>query len=394
LPALNEAERIQLRGQLATFKTSFYSDAAFTVPLIPLDAGIYPAFTIFNPSNMAMQSGVGSPEALPGQYKAEYLVPGDAVLSNDLARWRIEWLMVTEDNRQLNFVEEFDVRDTIITASTHREQKYITLAGKDARTMIRLAKIPVDLSLDVNIGASDAKIVDNVTLAANQIKYVADGDGFVFYYDIPGALVLANTSYVSVWMIRQTVGDIGQFTFQTITSVNANIMNLIASVRILIDKFQKRLGTYQAYEDSDIVEYLQRGQELINATYPSTYYMFGLLPSALTVFHVLAASVYGLTAQQLLETDLGVSFSGQTVTFDYDHSSQIADVIGRWQEFINTQLPAAKTSITRRTSSVGTVANRAYRFTDPNLFTYKIAGYSGVGTGSIMGQLTTLGLIF
>ena len=162
---------------------------------------------------------------------------------------------------------------------------------------------------------------------------------------------------------------------------------------MLIDKLQKRLGIVQAYEDSDIVEYLARGAELVNSIYPTTFFGFQTMPGALTVHHLLYSGWYALQAQGLLSTEISFSFSGQTVTLEHDQSSGLADIAGRWQEFLSTTLPAAKMALVRRNAPVGTVAGRQYRMVDVNLFTFKTSSIQG-GTNQILSQMTTLGLLF
>jgi intein/homing endonuclease len=85
--------------------------------------------------------------------------------------------------------------------------------------------------------------------------------------------------------------------------------------------------------------------------------------------------------------------SGQSVTLDYDQAGGLADVAGRWLDFLNSTLSATKMSILRRASPVGVVAGRKYRYNDLNMYTYKIASVSGA-TNRILGQMTTLGLLF
>ena len=81
----NKTRRYFTRGEVAVFRTSFYADVANTIPLVPLDTLLYPAYTIYDINNNAVQSGVGTPEVAPGSYKVEWLVPRDAPLSHDLA---------------------------------------------------------------------------------------------------------------------------------------------------------------------------------------------------------------------------------------------------------------------------------------------------------------------
>lgn len=389
----NKTQRIFYRNETSNFQVSFFADVANTIPLIPIDVGLYPAYTIYDLNNVAIQSGIGNAYVSPGTYKVDFLVPADAPLSYDDKRWRIEWQIVTDSNRQVDFVEEFDVRDLAITASKHREQKYITLSGKDFRSILRLTKRPAEVNLDVFLSGSENKIVNNVSVTGGQIIEVVEGDSYIYYYDIPGSVLQGNTGYSMIWNIRETATDITQFIYQNLSTVTPNVLEQITSVRMLIDKFQKRLGSYQSYEDSDINEYLKRGSELVNSSYPTTYYQFGYLPTTLNTFIIMMASWYGLQAQGLLEVDLGFSFSGQTVTLDYDHSGAIADIAGRWSEYVEKNLAPAKMSLVRRSSPVGTVAGRGYRYSDMYNLTYKVASWKG-GPGNIMSQMNHLGLLW
>lgn len=392
--------RIHARCEEARFHASFFKDAGLSQPVVPLDSSEYPAFSIFNPENVCVFKGVGSPFGGAGSYQTKYTIPQDAILSCDERRWRIEWLMVSEDNRQFNYKQEFDVIDTAVTASDHREQKFISIAGKPFRALMRLSFEPDYLQLDVSRGGFGQLICsatyDTATSKTGDIKMATDGDSKVFYMDLEGtALNLVGGEYNLLWTIRPTVTDQNQFAVDHVYTVNAYIMSLVVSLRMLIDKFQKRLGTVQAYEDSDLVEYLQRGAELLNSSYPTTQYSIFNIPGPLRVFHILSSAMYGLNAQQLLEIDLGFSFSGQSVTLDYDHASQIAGVIDRWASYISDNLPAAKMGIVRATSPVGTFAGRMYRYNSINNYTYKVATQTGANASTgIIGQLNHLGLLF
>ena len=392
--------RIHARCEESRFHASFFKDASCTQPVVPLDAGSYPAFSIFNPENICVFKGVGDPFGGAGSYQVKYTIPQDAVLSCDEARWRIEWLMVSEDNRQFNYKQEFDVIDTAVTASDHRELKFITIAGKPFRALFRLTFEPDYLQLDVTAGGFDtlicSAVYDKAQPKTGDIKMVTDGDSKVFYYDIDGAAInQVGVEWNLLWTVRPTVTDINQFAVNHLYGVNAFIMSTVTSLRMLIDKFQKRLGTVQAYEDSDLVEYVQRGAEMLNSSYPTTQYSIFSIPSPLRVFHIIASAMYGLNAQQLLEIDLGFSFTGQSVTLDYDHASQLDGVIGRWQTYLSENLPAAKMGIVRATSPVGTFAGRMYRYNSVNNYTYKVASQSGANAnGGIIGQLNHLGLLF
>jgi len=389
----NSTNRIFLRGETAKFVVHFYEDAAQTIPSVPIDSSKYPSYSIYCPFNELIQSGIGIPEITLGRYRAEYIVGFDAPLSNDKSRWRIEWTMISVDNRQVDFVEEFDIKDTVITASETREQKFVTLIGNPYRTILRLPEQPYEVALDVfKANNFNQKVVDNMTTTMG-ILLAPDGDSMVYYYDIDKSIINQGCNFAIIWKIRNTVAEPQEFIYQNLTVITPKVLMLVTSLRMIIDKLQKRLGTVQSYEDSDIVEYLARGAELVNAGYPTTYFSFNMMPSPLTVHHILYSAWYALQAQQLLNVELAFSFSGQTVTLDFDQSSGLADLAGRWQEFLLTTLPAAKMALVRRNSPVGTVAGRQYRITDINLFTFKVASLHG-GTNQIISQMSTLGLLF
>jgi hypothetical protein len=101
---------------------------------------------------------------------------------------------------------------------------------------------------------------------------------------------------------------------------------------------------------------------------------------------------YGLQAQQLLEIDLGFSASGQTVTLEYDHASQISDIAGRWQEFINTTLPPLKMSYVRRTTAIGNFSGRQMRFNQLR-YSYKISSIPASAT-EVISSMNRLGLLW
>lgn len=389
-----ELHRIFLRGETANFIVNFFEDAAGTIPAIPLDVSMYPAYEIFDIDNNVVQSGIGTPEVSPGRYKTDFIVPPTAPLSSDLGRWRIEWTMVSTTNRQVDYVEEFDIKDTVITASETREQKFITLAGENYRAMLRLPEVPNQVSLNIFNSVSDIKLASAVSGGGTGgIQEAADGDSIVYHYTFPASKQGMNCFFSLVWGVENSIIEPLSFHYQALTAITPSVLNFITSLRMVVDKLQKRLGTVQAYEDSDLVEYAIRGQELVNSVYPTTFYGFGSLPQTLTVYHVLFSAWYALQAQRLLNVELGFNFSGQTTTLDFDQASGLSDVADSWNSFIQENMAAAKQGIIRASSPVGSVAGRQYRYNSLGSFTFKIASYPQ-GANNMIGQLQTLGLLW
>lgn len=380
------------RNALSTFRAGFYSDVAQTTPIIPINSD-YPKYSIYDPSGVEILAGTGSPGVGAGVWQAQLMLDENLALTTPEERYKITWVMVNANNQQFTFSQEFELFDHVVSEPENREQKYVTLAGQAVRLRITLDHEPDDLGVALFQGNDESNVL--FSAPKTSLTKVRNGNEYTFFVDLPASTTLINQKYSIIWKTRRTLTDTEQFTFQSMSAIGPATMNLITSVRMLIDKFQKRLGTVQAYEDSDIVEYLERGGELVNAQFPITYYSFGNMPSALNVYHIMLSSWYALNAQQLLEIDLGFDFSGQSVTLNYDHASALADVMSRWQEFIKENLTAAKTSILNATGSVGTSAGRGYRLTQN--MTYKVASLGTSGTvtpSSVIGQMNTLGLLW
>lgn len=380
------------RNAICTFNVGFFSDVARVTPVLPINSD-YPRYSILDSNNMEILSGTGSPGVGSGYWQAQLTFNESVALTTPDTRYTIKWTMVNAENQQYEFSQQFELFDQVVSEPEDREQKYVVMAGSETTIRLSLDHVPYDLSVAVFEGTNQ---VNPIFVAnASQLTRTNNGNLYVYTVKIPGDLLLINYKYSIIWKIRRSMSDTEQYAFQVMSSVGAFTLNLITSVRMLIDKFQKRLGTVQAYEDSDIVEYLERGAELLNSHYPLTSFGIGTMPTVLNTYHVMLSSWYALNAQQLLEVDLGFNFSGQRVTLDYDHASQLSDVLGRWKEYVDGNLTAVKMSILNASGSVGTSAGRGYRFTQ-NL-TWRVASLGTTGnvtSGSIIGQMNTLGLLW
>lgn len=299
------SDLIFYRQIVSVFNIGFFSDALSTTPVVPINSD-YPKYSIKNPSGVEVFSGVGSPSVGAGYWKAQIIIDDQNELTSPDERYSIEWTMVNSSNQQYSITERFELFDNLVSEPENREQKYIVMVGSDARLRLTMDMIPDDLNISVYQGMDQQNPI--FSAPKTSLTRIKDGNSHVFYIDMPANLIGINQKYSVVWKFRRSVFDNEQYAYQVITAIGSYTLNLIQSVRMLIDKFQKRLGTVQAYEDSDIVEYLERGMELLNAQFPLTGFSVGNTPGALNVFHVMLSSWWALNAQQLLETDLGFNF--------------------------------------------------------------------------------------
>lgn len=401
----DDIPRILTRGTSQVFRIGFFTDGSKSTPLIPKDPLKYPSYEILSPDGVAVQTGVLQSDGGVGEYATTWFVPDDADLSNANNRYQFKAFIVTNTNEQAEITHEFDVQDVVVTASDDRSQSILSLVNRELRLQIqRTSRIDLDgggsLSLEMILGSTSGKSVaigpgglsNVVTLENGQIQETQYGDSYLYHYTIPaGVLSMPNCPYITLWSIRDNVASAEETQFQLIRSVDGPILNMTVQLRQIIDKFQKQRGRVQAYEDSDLVEYLDRGLEIINVTYPITAWQMSFIGgSQFNSFILLAAAWYGLNAQYLMEVDLGFAFSGQTVTLDYDHAPMLAEAINRFRDYLNDAVSPAKLGFIRATSSVGSFAGKPMGFRSLNRFTFPMGNFS---SGDIMQTLSNIGLL-
>jgi hypothetical protein len=384
-----------LRKESHVFRETFFKDPACAVPLVPLDSSKYPSYQVIDINGQITSAGLATLDGTPGNYRVEVFITADAPISNDDRRWRIEWIFIDEDNRQYEKVTEFDVRDVDITASATRDQKLLAMACQPCRLYIRETKRPFSLRLDVTDQSGLNYLVKNAVFPGLnpqdlKITEVRDNETLVYYFDIPEGLLTPNMVYNAVWTIYESVGSAPQYAFQIIEVPPPTLLQFFPSLRMVIDKYQKRKETIQSYQDSDIYEYLKRGIEVVNSWHPLTNYFITNVPQPLVPYWLLAGQIWGLNAQHLLETDLQFSFGGQTVTLDYDHTGNLDTAIQRAVQFLTDHLTAAKTPLLRRSTATGVFAGKPYRYSGMHNFTFPMYRF---GSADFVTLLSNFGLL-
>lgn len=378
------------------FRNAFFADDELTTPLVPVDASRYPSFQIVDINGQIVASGLATLDGQAGHYRVEYYVPADAAISNDDRRWRLEWLFIDQTNRQIEKTTEFDVRDVEVTTTPVRDIKLLAMCDQPFRVFIRELRRPFSITLNLTNAGGTEVLAENVVYPGSGVAgeevltEVVDGETYVYYYDVPAGLFRAGTTYQAVFQIRQTVGSVAEHAFQVIEVPPTMALQYFPALRMCIDKYQKRRHLLQAYQDSDIYEYLQRGLEIINGWHPVTSFQATSVPSQLTPFWLMAGQLWGLNAQFLLETDLQFSFSGQTVTLDYDHTGNIDTAISRAVDFLREGLGPAKTALYRRQAGPGVVGGRPYRYSGLHNFVFPI---SRMSSQDFLTMLTHIGLL-
>jgi hypothetical protein len=111
-------------------------------------------------------------------------------------------------------------------------------------------------------------------------------------------------------------------------------------------------------------------------------------PASIEAFIVLAGAWWGLNAQRILYAETALSFSGQTVTLDYNPGADIEGIMSSFKEILDANVSKVKQQLLRQSSGVGSIATRPYRYRTNMVFPVS----SGPGQTQFI-RLQQLGLL-
>ena len=349
------------RNELAYFTAGFYTDKTKSTPIIPISAA-YPTFAIRSPNGDIVHSGTAVAYSNPGVYRVEWTIPTDAQLSTDLDNWVVEWTMVSNNNRQMLYKENFQVVDARVETPTDKSIIQVVPDNQSFRLVNYFETDPEFIQLDVYPSKNTTTPIktfdkSSMTGPINEMGHLG------YYVDIKEGL--SQGDYLVMWSYRNTALSEMSREFKTLRSVRTTILRYCSSLRILIDRFQKRLSAPNSYSDSDLIEFLNQGCNATNQWYPAnnppvtwdTVDNFGL-----GIYVIAWAALWGLRSQHLLENDLAFQYNGQSTTLDYDRTGGIDSAITGLMDFINNGLSKAKTALARSATvgGVGSVFVRPY----------------------------------
>lgn len=393
--ATTATSRILTRGQLEFFYWKFFYDEAETNPIQPLDPQAYPSYRVLDPSGAMIAQGIAVPAGTPGHWKIGWVVPKTAPLTNPHHRYQIATVMVDSEVRQWELSWEFDVVESAITAQDPELQQFMAFINSPIRLIFRNTVRPESLQLRLFIKGRDATPLFAAAFTypvpspagASDIQEIEDGTGFTYFVDTP-ALTFAG-AYSALWQVRDTTVSPLDFEHQVVQVVSTTTAHLMNSLRMLIDKLQKKLGLVFAYTNEDILEYLNEGMKLVNSYWPPTSYSVNTAPpDSIEAFIILAGGWWGLTAQRILYAETNLSFSGQSVTLDYNPGADIDSIISSFKETLDNSVSKAKQQILRNSSGVGAISTRPYRYRTNIVFPVS----SGPGNTAFI-RLQQLGLL-
>ncbi len=305
--------RTIVRGTLAIFDVPFLEQDGS--PLVPLDPALYPIVSITDTDGVVVETGVAVSLG-DGRWRFQSIIPADAIVSTDDSPWRIEWVMTTVSGRTASLAQNFNVIDVAELTPTDRAYTQLISIGCSTRLMVKF-RSPQSV-----IGLRLIDIGGNIADLSGSLQTTNVDGWYVYYLDTPPWTTLGD--YLAVWVMRQTVISPTQTVIQKLRVPPIEFWMHQPSLRMRIDKVQKKVGSVYAYSDSDMFEYMLRGVDMINATNPVSHWNFSTVANISPIFEywIAASALKGLEAQYLTG-EIDFSFSGQTVTLDNDNRSAI-----------------------------------------------------------------------
>ena len=371
------------RNTTALFDRRFV--APDNTPLTPLNLN-YPQVSIIDPDGTLLSQGSAEATDDEGRYRYSWFTPVDATLSSPTRPYTVQWNFVTSNNRQYEYQDTFAVIDSVDFSPQERGYTYLTMQGKSERVMARFRQPQAELTLTL---IDPGQETQSYSLVGGDFTEVNDQGQYVYYVDSPALGKVG--SYLAVWESRASQISPAVNSVQQIRVPEMRFWELAPSLRMLLDKSQKKVGFVQAYADSDLHEYLSQGMQYVNSVNPITAWSLNGFPAAYGVgnYVLLAAAHWGLMAQYLSETELAFEYSGASTTLSVDRSAAYDGLRAAIEQQLETGLQRTKRNIMRSASS-GSFAGRPYNLGMSNIVT-RIQ--STKGNATILPLLSSIGLI-
>jgi len=308
------------------------------------DPSLYPYYTVRDTNQELIAGGVGT-LSTDNLYHCTFFIPEHALLSTDVAKYVIEWELISPTNESFVSTEYFDVIHPTYDNIVKKEIQKITLPMTPLVLNIPLPDDPDTITFTVY---NEYNVSQFTVMPQSTGLY----SGFYIYtVTIPPNTFGNNRTYLGVWTF--TIDNVESVYVQKINIIDMFTMSRISDMRMYIDKVCKDVDLYVGYRDSDLVFHFQQGLNIVNTMPLITEWK----PTDFINYSGLAPAIYGLTmaaclsalrAEYLAEGDNAFDYSGQPVSLTVDRTQYIESEIGRIQEYLTSEFAAFKKQFIRR----------------------------------------------
>jgi hypothetical protein len=305
-------------------------------PEVP--AGMEPSFTIAVPAGTSFLTGNG--EAIPGQlgwFQVLTTIPVAAPDSTVDSQWNITWNYTT-----ITKVMYFEVSDPDLAADEIYQKESARLALTSQDYLARIVVVDSITSGTLVVVSGDTSLYSHaITVEDHRL-------GKQLSWPIPAEYIQTG----ELTLLWNT--DIIQY-YQRLLVAPISLLPVMMEIRFIIDRIVKQLDEPQSYTEADAYVGVVGGISLINGWFPLTAWSIPMFPGVLRSFLVYASAWYMLNSQFVLEGDLAFSYSGQTITLDYDRTGMLESEMSRLYEHLNMHLTKAKLSVLRTAGVLGLI---------------------------------------
>lgn len=383
------------RGRQAEFRIKCLNRDG--TPMVPLDAAKYPAWGIYSPSGVLVDSGVMQQYQTPGSYRVLWNVPITAELSNDRASWLFQTTFLNSKRKQFQNTMDFNVTEKQNTSSGNTDVVELGIEGMPYRAIWRGDFEPSELSVQVFNAAHPTTI--NIApvwtpVGKAGLTRVDDGDSVLYYLDIPGTKFLSHGSYTVLWVYRETASAAQQLQYTQYRVIRRGILQYLPSLRFAVERLPLDPNAPQKITDADLMEALTYGMHDLNSYHPVSSYTIDKVPQQLQSLWMMCSMRWMFQSQHITLGSQAFSFQGASTSLDFDQTGIMDAAIGRLDGWINDRMGPAKISVNRLLTSNASVGIRGFRPMGYNQRVIRYDASNGSGNDSlVLATLTTLGLL-
>lgn len=301
-------------GDTAAFPFRVVDSTGAPIALLPGS----PTFAIISPSGLQVETGPAQALPTPGNFTISWVIPLQSELSTPNTPWRITVFITTARRHEKELEFTFDVINRTTDTTEKRDIVEAVLEGQDYRAMWRGDADPDMLNMQCYFTKSPGTGLDPIAVPLNKshLRRAVQGLDVVYYYDIPASTFVGGTQsyfknqFTLLWVSRDTPSSETMTQYQQLRVMKRQGFELVAGVRMMVDRFQHKLGTAYYISDGDICESLDKGLGLLNGWFPVTDppYTDTIVPESLKTYWVMLSCWWMLSSQHMLAGTLSFNF--------------------------------------------------------------------------------------
>lgn len=336
------------RGQTVNFQASFVLAGR---KVIPLDASMYPSFSIHDPTGAAIITGVGT-DMGNGLWQATWTIP-PAAKTGDC---KIVWTMVSNTQRTSQATQRFTLKeqnnaqDIVMDPSEFifwpSVGDQVSILTDGPKVNMQLAIMATNTNLTLATYNETTTLIDGIT---PDIKTEQIGTQVLYFANLNG---YAPGEWFLIWTYQDSAGGPRKRVIKHLYVPWTMFWELHPALADLLDRVQKNANaTPFGYYEEDYYRAMKMGFMTLNRFKPLTQWNMSdpTFPRSMDHYLLEASAFWAMKAREIGAGELQFNYSGQEVTLDVDRSSIYATQAQAFADDINNQFKLDKVNWYRHT---------------------------------------------